>query len=251
MDVVVDGGFLSAAFAAGVVTVIIAAIVQSATGIGFGLIAAPVLLLIDPKFVPGTVIFLGTAVSLLSAVRDISDINRPFVAAGIVGRIPAAILAASLVASLSQTVFQIVFACVILFAVAMSLLGPAIRPSVRGMAIAGVLSGFMGTLTSVGGPPFALALQNAPAHQLRATLNGVLLLGACVSMVSLAAFGSFGWAEIVRGLALIPSVLLGFYLARFVVRDPRHARWQRTAVLGVCVVASIVLLVRAASTLVA
>ena len=245
MDIIADGGFLSAAFAAGVIVVLFGAFVQSATGIGFGLIAAPVLLLIDPKFVPGTVIFLGTAVSFLSAVRDVRHINGAYVAAGIAGRIPAAILAASLVAGLSQSVFQIVFACLILFAVALSLLGRAIQPSMPGVAVAGVLSGLMGTLTSVGGPPFALALQNAPAHQLRATLNAVLLLGACVSMASLAAFGSFGWPDMLRGLALVPSVLLGFYLARYVVHDPRNARWQRTAVLGICVVASVVLLMRA------
>ena len=123
--------------------------------------------------------------------------------------------------------------------------GPVIRPSVPRVAFAGVLSGFMGTLTSVGAPPFAIALQNAPADQMRATMNAVLLLGACVSMASLAAFGSFGWPEILRGLALIPAVLLGFYVARFIIADPRATPWLRPAVLGICVLASFVLLIRA------
>lgn len=245
MELLGDGGVLSIAFVAGFVAVMFAALIQSSTGIGFGLIAAPVLLLIDPKFVPGTVIFLGITVSFLSAARDVRHINRSYVAAGIAGRLPAAIVAASLVASLSPTLFQIVFACLILFAVAMSLFGPAIRPSVPGVAFAGMLSGFMGTLTSVGAPPFALALQNMPANQMRATMNAVLLLGACVSIASLAAFGSFGWPDVVRGLALIPAVLLGFYAARFVIANPRSAPWLRHAVLGLCVVASLALLFRA------
>lgn len=246
MELLGDGGVVSATFAAGFVAIVLAAIVQSSTGIGFGLIAAPVLLLIDPKFVPGTVIFLGTAVSFLSAARDIRHINRAYVAAGIGGRVPAAIVAASLVAGLSPAVFQIVFACLILLAVTASLFGPAIGPSAPRVALAGVFSGFMGTLTSVGAPPFAIALQNMPAQQMRATMNAVLLLGACVSMASLAAFGSFGWPEILRGLALIPAVIFGFYAARFIIADPRATPWLRPAVLTMCVVASLVLLLRAA-----
>lgn len=246
MELVGDGGLLSVAFATGFVAVVFAAIIQSSSGIGFGLIAAPVLLLIDPKFVPGTVIFLGTAVSFLSAARDMRHINRSYVLAGITGRLPAALVAASLLASLSQILFQIIFACLILFAVALSLFGPAFRPSVPRIAFAGVLSGFMGTLTSVGAPPFALAMQNMPANQLRATMNAVLMLGACVSLGSLALFGSFGWADIVRGIALLPAVLLGFYAARFIIAQPRTGPWLRHAVLGLCVLASLALLIRAA-----
>lgn len=246
MDLIGNSGLLSPIFAAGFLAVICAAIVQSSTGIGFGLIAAPVLLLIDPKFVPGTVIFLGVMVSFLSAARDVRHIKGAFVAAGLAGRIPAALLAASLLASLSPTLFQIVFACLVLLAVALSVFGPAISPSVAGVTLAGLVSGFMGTLTSVGAPPFAIAMQTMPAHQLRATMNAVLLLGACVSIASLAVFGSFGWPEILRGLALIPAVLLGFYAARFIIADPRTAVWMRHTVLGLCVLASLALLLRAA-----
>ncbi|MEM1067219.1 MAG: sulfite exporter TauE/SafE family protein [Pseudomonadota bacterium] len=245
MEALGDGGVFSLAFATGFAVVVFAAIVQSASGIGFGLIAAPLLVLIDPKFVPGTIIFLGITVSLLSTLRDIRDVNGSYVAAGIAGRIPAAIFAASLLAGLSEIVFQILFAAIILLAVPLSLFGPALRPSVPGVAVAGVLSGFMGTLTSVGAPPFAIALQNAPAQQMRATLNAVLLLGACVSVAALAAFGSFGWADILRGLALLPGVLLGFFAARFVIRAPGTAGWLRYTVLALCLLASVVLIARA------
>lgn len=248
MDLIYDG-VLSMSFAAGFAIVVFAAVVQSTSGIGFGLIAAPLLVLIDQKFVPGTVIFLGVSVSFLSALRDMRDVSPSYVAAGIAGRIPAAIFAASLLAGISEVVFQVLFATIILLAVPLSLMGPALRPSVPGMAVAGVVSGFMGTLTSVGAPPFAIALQNAPAGQMRATMNAVLTLGACVSMAALAAFGSFGWADILRGLALLPGVFLGFWAARFVIAAPGTARWLRYAVLGLCLLASVVLLVRAGAAM--
>ena len=249
VEILADGGVWTWAFGAGFVVVVFAAIVQSTSGIGFGLIAAPLLVLIDPKFVPGTVIFLGITVSLLSTLRDIRDVNTGYVAAGIAGRLPAAILAASLLASISEIVFQILFATIILLAVPLSLFGPPLRPSLPGVALAGVVSGFMGTLTSVGAPPFALALQNAPAHQMRATLNAVLLLGACVSVAALAVFGSFGWADILRGLALLPGVFLGFYAARFVIGAQGTVVWLRPVVLGLCLVASVILILRASVAL--
>lgn len=227
------------------VAILLAAIIQSSAGIGFGLIASPLLVLIDPEFVPSTVIFLGTLVSLLSAVRDFRDVKVPLVVAGVGARIPAAILAAALLASLSLTLFEIVFALAIIAGVVLSLIGPAFMPSVRTMMIAGVASGFMGTITAAGGPPFALALQNVPPGQLRATLNTILLIGACVSLTALAAFGEFGWDDVVRGLFLVPFSLLGFWLARFVIRSARSQRIMRTLVLSICVGSSVVLLARA------
>ena len=69
-------------------------------------------------------------------------------------------------------------------------------------------------------------------------------------MASLAAFGRFGWTEIVQGLILLPGVVLGFYLARFLIADPRTAPGLRYAVLTLCVVASLALLARAGGDLV-
>ncbi|MEM8663710.1 MAG: sulfite exporter TauE/SafE family protein [Pseudomonadota bacterium] len=234
-----------AAFALGAVVILCAAVVQSSAGLGFGLVAAPFLVLIDPLYVPGTVIVLGTLVSLMSSIRDFRDVNGTYVLAGIAGRIPAAILAAALIASISQEVFQIVFAALILLAVALSVWGPTVMPSIKTVTAAGVVSGFTGTLTAVGAPPFALALQHAPARELRATLNTVLLAGATISLIALGIYGEFGLADVVRGASLVPFAFLGFWLARFIIRDKRSEAMLRPAVLSLCVMACVVLLARA------
>lgn len=222
-----------------------AAAVQSATGLGFGLIAAPVLLLIDGAFVPGAVILVGVSVAALSALRDLSHVHRGYVLAGTAGRLPGALLAAALVASLSPVAFQLIFAVGVLAAVALSVLAPAMRPSVPLVAAAGFVSGLMGTLTSVGAPPFALALQHAPPATMRATMNAVLLIGACISLVALRIWGAFGLADVLHAALIFPAAMAGFVLSRRLVRDARVARALRPAVLGLCCATSVALAARA------
>lgn len=225
--------------------VLAAGIVQSTAGLGFGLVAAPILMFLNPALVPGGVIFLGTLVSLLSTLRDLRHVNGRYVLAGLAGRTPAAFVAASLVALASQALFDVLFALSILVAVVLSVLAPGLRPSAPRVAVAGVLSGLMGTLTGVGAPPFGIALQNAPAGEMRATLNAVLLLGAMISMVALAWFGAFGLVDIVKGASLVPAALIGFWLARFLIRDLRLAAFLRPTVLTLCTASSAMLLIRA------
>ena len=219
-----------------------AGLVQSSAGIGFGLVAAPCLMFLNPALVPGGVIFLGTMVSLLSSIRDFSAIRLDHVAAGLAGRAPAALLAASLVALAAPATFQLLFGLAILAAVVLSLAAPRFAPSLGRTAAAGVISGLMGTLTGVGAPPFAIALQGAPAAELRATMNAVLLMGALLSMAALAWFGAFGPADILASIGLFPAAILGFLAARHVIGAPRLARVLRPLVLGLCALSSLVLI---------
>ena len=50
--------------------VTVAAIVQSSVGFGLGMIAAPILLLIDPNLVPAPLMMNGVVLSLMIAYRD-------------------------------------------------------------------------------------------------------------------------------------------------------------------------------------
>jgi uncharacterized membrane protein YfcA len=228
-------------FAVTALVIMVAGLVQSSAGIGFGLVAAPALMFLNPALVPGGVIFLGTTVSLMSSLRDFREIRMDHVAAGLAGRAPAALLAASLVAVASRDTFELIFGLSILAAVVLSLAAPRMAPTLPRTAAAGVLSGFMGTLTGVGAPPFAIALQNAPAGQLRATMNAVLLLGAILSMSALAWFGAFGLRDMVATAGLLPAAFVGYLAARRVIRDPRLTAVLRPAVLGVCAVSGLVL----------
>lgn len=231
-------------YALAALAIFAAGLVQSSAGIGFGLVAAPILMFLNPTLVPGGVIFLGTMVRLLSSIRDFPAIRLDHVGAGLAGRAPSALLAASLVAVASPSTFQLLFGLAILVAVLLSLAAPRVAPSLGRTAAAGVVSGLMGTLTGVGAPPFAIALQGAPAAELRATMNAVFLLGAILSMGALAWFGAFGPGDVLTSIGLFPAAILGFLAARRVIGAPRLARVLRPQVLGICAVSGLVLILQ-------
>jgi uncharacterized membrane protein YfcA len=108
---------------------------------------------------------------------------------------------------------------------------------------AGTLSGFMGTVSSIGGPPIALLYQHERALVLRSTLPRFFLVASTVAIVILVAVGRLGPTEVLEGLALLPGVALGVAVA------PRLAghvdrRSARPVVLGLSLLAATAVLVK-------
>ena len=77
----------------------------------------------------------------------------------LVGRLAGAALAAALLLCLSARMIGVVFALCVLAAVACSGAGWRLSASRRNVALAGIASGVMSTVTSAGGPPFAIVMQ--------------------------------------------------------------------------------------------
>jgi uncharacterized membrane protein YfcA len=83
---------------------------------------------------------------------------------------------------------------------------------------AGFVSGFMGTTTSVGGPPMALVYQNEGAAKFRATMFGYFTVGIAVSILSLVVFGLYGQRELEMALRLLPGSVLGYVVSGRLVK---------------------------------
>jgi uncharacterized membrane protein YfcA len=79
---------------------------------------------------------------------------------------------------------------------------------------AGIASGFMGTITAIGGPPLALVYQSARGPALRATLAGAFLLGSVLSLITLAVIGRFRAHELALSAVLMPGIVLGVLVSR-------------------------------------
>lgn len=230
-------------YAVAFAVIVVAAIAQSALGVGFGIVAAPVLAALDPVLVPGTVMILGTFTALVVALRERAGWRFGHLGYALVGRIGFSLLGALVASLLSPQLFLLVFAALILAAVALSLSGLRIAPTRRNLFLAGSASGFMGTITAVGTPPLAIVYQYAPGAEVRANLSAFFAVGGLISILSLAAFGELGLADLALSLALLPAMVLGYLLSPLLARRTDRG-WMRPAMLALCIGAAGLLLVK-------
>jgi uncharacterized membrane protein YfcA len=214
MTLPIDGFELAIAL----VVALVGATVQGALGFGLAIIGAPILLMVDEVFVPGSLLVSAFLLSLLMIAREREHVRVDEVLLATFGRALTIVPAAAMVRYLPTHLFNTVFACSVLMAVALSMKGLQIPLTRRNIVRAGAVSGVTGTIASIGGPPIALVYQNEQGAHFRATLSAIFTLGTVMSMAGLAAFGKFGMDDIAIGLALMPAVLVGFGLSSVVTR---------------------------------
>jgi uncharacterized membrane protein YfcA len=218
-------------------------VLQGAVGFGLALVAAPVLFMLDPRLVPGPLTFSALALISLTAWRDRQAMDFRGFGWGLLGRLPGTALGAAVLAVLSPEHLAIPLGVLVLLAVGISASGVHFPPNPRTLFGAGLLSGFMGTTSSIGGPPLAMVYQHAPGRELRGTLAGYFLVGTLMSLAGIGAVGRFGAAELGWGLTLMPGAILGFTLSNRVT--PWIDRgYTRHAVLAVSAIAGLGILVR-------
>lgn len=227
----------------GTLAIFIAAVVQGSTGLGFGMIAAPILMLIHPAFVPGPLLLLAMLLSFMATVREWHDIDWKGLSFALSGRIAGSILAGVTIVAIPLSTYGLVFGLLVLGAVGLSATGWHVLPSRKNLLTAGLASGYMGTLTSIGAPPIALVYQHGESSVVRSTLSVFLVCGAAISISALIAFGRFPVGQMLVSLAFLPAVLAGFQVSNWVV--PRLNRQRmRYAVLALCALSSLVLVVK-------
>jgi uncharacterized membrane protein YfcA len=209
---------------------LISAGLQGTVGYGMGLIASPFLILIDSRFIPGPFLFGMLIFATLMAFRERKSIDVSGLKWVVTGRIPGSIIGAAVLSTLPRENYIIIFGLLIILASLMGFAGFSIPANKPYIFIAGVVSGIMGTLASIGGPPVALIFQKESGPRLRAMLSSFFLIGMLISIASLAAYGQFGVTEVKLGMLLLPGTLLGLYSSsRFAIRLDRG--YTRNAVL--------------------
>lgn len=203
-------GFIAGHFLGAAAMVFVAALLQGLGGMGFAMVSAPLAVLFFPELVPAPLLVLGGFLALLGMLRERSEIDWPDASWLIGGRLLGSLAAGATLSILPTTLFSTLFAILILIGVTLSLSGWRVEPTHRNMALAGLTSGVMGTITSSGAPPFALVMQHIAPARVRATISVVFLVGAIVSLIVLAFVGLFGWQQFWLGLALLPVMVVGF-----------------------------------------
>jgi uncharacterized protein len=224
--------------------VLVGAAIQGAVGFGANLFAAPLLVLIDPKLVPGPVVVGTSVLNVLVVRREPSPEAWREMRWAIVGSVPGAVAGAAVLSVIAGRSLAIFFGTLVLVAVGLSLSGLHPERDDVSMAAAGSLSGFMGTAVGIGGPPIALLFQKAEGPEIRSALSRFFLIGGIVSLVMLAVFGELGWGELGQGVLLVPGTIAGYLLSSRLLAHVDRER-VRVAVLVLSAASAAIAILRA------
>ena len=223
--------------------VTIGATVHGSVGLGMGLVAAPVLLLIDPMYVPGPLLVCAIVLTVMMALREKHSLDYYGLWWGYAGRVIGTIIALTILVYIPRQYITLLSAVLILIAVILSVFKIRTKLSIPALLGAGSASGIMSTLASVGGPPLALLYQYEKGAKLRATMSGFFILGSITSIVGLVLVGEFSLSHFRASLLLIPGVVLGYYLSSYAIRV-LDLKKTRTAVLIMSVLSILTVITR-------
>lgn len=208
---------------------------------GFGQVAGPLLLLINPDFVPVPILIMGMVVATINAIKGRRQIVAGQLGYALCGRIAGAVAAAWVMVTLvEQDTFPLVFAGLILLAVGISLGTWKILPTGKALLFAGTASGFMGTITSVGAPPMGIVYQHSPGPTVRATLNAFFSLGTIASLSALGWFGLLHMDQLMFAAVLAPALVMGTWVSKYLT-DFVDKRFRKL-VLGVCMISALLVI---------
>ena len=224
-----------------ILVVAVGAMIQGSLGFGLGLVSAPALALIDATFIPGPLLLVGVAVTLTVFLRERGAVDWKGMKWAIFGRVIGTIAGGWAVVAFSKDAVIVLVAVLVLAGVLMTSIGWKIKTNRTTLSAAGLVSGVMGTLTSVGGPPMALVYQRETAQKLRATLAGFFLVGATFSLLTLAVSGGMSQHDFALGALMLPGYVIGMIANRWASRFLDKG-YSRVAVLTFSALSSIVLL---------
>ncbi|RCV52363.1 sulfite exporter TauE/SafE family protein [Marinitenerispora sediminis] len=225
--------------------VLVGAVVQGGVGLGLGLVAAPVVALLDPGLMPGSVLVVTAVLPLLTVAAEWRHMDWRGVGWALAGRVPGTAAGVWVVAALPADALGLAVGVLVLAAAALTASGIRLRPTPVTLGVAGAVSGVTGTATSVGGPPIALVYQRERGPTVRATLGGYFAVGVAASLAALAAGGQLDARQAAAGAALVPFAVAGFLLARPVRRVLDGAVLRRT-LLALVAVSGALLVARSA-----
>lgn len=218
--------------------VAVGAAVQGSVGFGLGVVGAPILILIEPRLVPGPILLDALLLTLLVTVREWEHVRMADLGWSVPGRVLGTAIAVWILKAVPSGRLQLTMGAFMLLAVALTMVGPRLTVGRRTLFGAGTLAGVMSTITSMGGPPMALLYQHEGAARLRGTLAAFFSLGVVLSIGGLVMAGRFGWTEVRLAGLLLPGVIAGYALSSWVATRVNKEQ-TRTIVLVISTLAGL------------
>ncbi len=223
--------------------ILAAAALQTATGIGFGLISVPLLGLIDLAWLPAPVLQANVLLSLAMAVRGHAALDRAEAPPLLAGLTLGTAIGAGILTLIARDQLGLVIGALVCLAVLVSVAAPPVALTRRRILAASTVGGVTGVVAVMHAPPLIALYQREHPEKVRATMGVVFVAGSMMALATLALTGLYGRTEIVAGLVLLPGVAAGFVFGR-VVAGRVPARAARIAMLSVATAGGLALIVR-------
>lgn len=231
----------------GGLAVFVGAVVQGSVGFGLGLVAAPVLTMLDHSLMPTAIQVVNVTLPLFTLAAEWRKVDWRGVVFAVLGRLPGAAIGGVVLVYISVYTRGVFVGVMVLIAVGLTAWAVSVPRNDATIAGAGFFSGITGTATGIGGPPIALVYQHAKGPQIRATLAMVFFLGAAQSLAILGFVGEFSGRAAATGAVLIVPMVLGF-LASGPLRRYLDGGKVRTAVLVVAALSAAALIAQSLAT---
>jgi uncharacterized membrane protein YfcA len=225
------------------------AALQSATGFGFSLIAAPlVFAAVEPAQAVGLMILLGTGVNLLTLAgerrRPEPELRES--AAILAAALPGAVLGVAVLRALDPVALQFAVTAGVIGTLAARRLAAGRHTPFWGAPVAGLFAGGLTTSTTTAGPPLLVYLlgRDLTPERLRDTLPMCFLGLSVVGVAALLVTRTHGAMPTVTQIAVLVPVVVAAHIAgrplfRLLARSGSFDRVV-TAVLLASVVAGLV-----------
>ncbi len=227
----------------------LAGVVQGCTGFGLGLVAAPCLLLVlDPVAMVPTVLLLSTLNTLVVAGDARKHIRfglvTPMALGGLVG-FPIGVYALTAIDADTLKLYTGIFVTLAALALLSGWRLP-LRTRMRTLFPVGMVGGFLGGSTSMGGPPVILFLSNqgTPKDTFRASIACYFFLVNTFVLGWLAYSGIITQAIALRAALFLPTMLLGTYLGIRLAGHVPEALFRKAVMIGIALVGVVLLIMQ-------
>jgi len=197
------------------IIVITGIIVQSRIGIGFALLSAPILFIINENYMPGPILILGFSLSLLMYLQERNGLAFKHIAPAILARLPGSWSGVLILAYIPQWLLGMAIGIILLAVSLLSAVRFSIKLNTKNLLLAGFVSGFSGTITSIGGPFMALIYQNEPHSITKNALISFFLIGTPISIFLLILAGEINQEAYILCLKMLPGVVIGFIISKY------------------------------------
>jgi uncharacterized membrane protein YfcA len=232
-----------------VLVIALAAVAQSMSGIGFGLIAGPGLALLAPDLLPGALLVGSLFVLVTTLVQNRSGISIGTILMPGILSLPGALLGSLALISVENTIIRITVGLAVVAAVISSAAGARLPSTPASLAAAGFFAGALSSIASIPAPPLVLVYRPERVEQVRANLSLLFLFTTTASLGTNAIVGKTTTDDIVPGIVVGIVAVIAQVLARPLARRIQMDRARQIA-LGLSLVAGISLLVDSAVRLV-